>query len=111
MYDTDSMDVVGETSDMFGSDPRVTQFYDPAKISGLEVAKGFGAESGEVAWDVYLFYGDHDEWLDQLPQPKDWVHQLRGSSWAEPERLVQGDQLTHRLRDILSNLLQNEQES
>lgn len=107
MYDTDSMDVVGETSDMFGSDPRVTQFYDPAKISGLELAKGFGAEDGEVAWDIYLFYGVQDQWIERLPQPIDWVHQLRNSRWAAAGRFFQGDQLSQKIDDILEYLLQS----
>jgi hypothetical protein len=108
MYEIDSFDVVGEAARLFKDDPRVAQFYDPEKISGLEVAEGFGAEPGEVAWDIYLFYDSQAEWLENLPQPKDWLHQLRGSSWADPERLVQGDQLASRLREIMSDLLQNE---
>ena len=105
MYATDSMDVVDEASSLFSSDPRVTQFYDPAKISGLEVAGGLGAESGEVAWDIYLFYDDQDEWTEQLPQPKDWLHQLGSSSWAEPERFYPGDQLARRMGGIMESLL------
>ena len=108
MYEADSIDMVGEASRLFSNDSRVTQFYDPAKISGLEVAEGFGAESDEVAWDIYLFYDYQDEWIEQFPQPKDWVHQLGGSSWAEPGRLFQGDQLTHKLREIMLNILQND---
>ena len=107
MYEADSLEVVQEAAKLFSQDPRVTQFYDPAKLCGLEVAKKFGAKSGEVAWDVYLFYDAQDEWIEQLPQPVDWAHQLSGSSWAEADRLVQGDQLTHKLREIMLNLLKN----
>ena len=101
------IDMVKQAARLFNSDARVTQFYDPDKISGLEIAERLGAESGEVAWDVYLFYDQHDEWIEQLPTPKDWIHQLRGSSWAEPGRYYQGDKLTQKLREIMSNLLQN----
>ena len=103
MYEVDSITTVREASNLFSSDPRVTQFYDPAQLCGLEVAEGLGAKSGEVAWDVYLFYDQQAEWIEQLPQPIDWVHQLGGSSWAEPGRLFQGDQLTGKLREIMLN--------
>ena len=101
MNEEDSIDVVQDASRVFSSAPRVTQFYDPGQISGLEVAGGLGAETGEVAWDIYLFFDGHDTWLDRMPQPKDWVHQLKGSSWAEAGRLVQGDQLRRKLREIV----------
>lgn len=109
MYDADSLEVVQEAARLLRDDPRVTQFYDPGKICGLEVAEGFGAKSGEVAWDVYLFYDRQAVWSEQLPQSVDWVHQLSGSSWAETDRLFQGDQLTQKLREIMLNLLKNGQ--
>lgn len=109
MYDADSLEVVQEAARLLRDDPRVTQFYDPGKICGLEVAEGFGAKSGEVAWDVYLFYDRQAVWSEQLPQPLDWAHQLSGSSWAETDRLFQGDQLTQKLREIMLNLLKNGQ--
>jgi hypothetical protein len=101
MNEEDSIDVVQDASRLFSNDPRVIQFYDPGQISGLEVAGGLGAERGEVAWDICLFYDGKEKWLDKMPQPKDWVHQLKGSSWAEPGRLVQGEQLSSKLREIL----------
>ena len=108
MYAADSIDKVQEATRLFSSDSRVTQFYDPDKVSGLELAERLGAKSGEVAWDVYLFYDEQDQWIEQLPGPKDWVHQLKGSSWAGPGRLYQGEQLTRKLREIMSNILANE---
>ena len=111
MYDIDSTEAVGEAARLFNDDPRVTQFYDPAKISGLEVAKGFGAEPGEVAWDVYLFYAAQDRWIESLPIPIEWAHQLRGSSWADAGRLVQGDRLASRLREIMGNFFQNDMDA
>ncbi len=104
MYGVDSLEAAQKASRLFRDDPRVTQFYDPEKLSGLEVAAGLGAKPGEVAWDVYLFFDGHAEWVDRLPQPLDWVHQLGGSSWAEPERLYQGRQLTQKLGEIMSLL-------
>jgi len=107
IYPADSLDAVGDAARLFSDDPRVTQFYDPGVLSGLEVAAGLGAEDGEVAWDIYLFFTGKHEWLDRLPQPKDWVHQLEGSSWAEAGRLFQQEQLTHKLREIMGYLFQN----
>jgi hypothetical protein len=108
MYAADSIDKAKEAAGIFGSDARVTQFYDPDKVSGLALAEGLGAKSGEVAWDVYLFFAGHDLWVEQLPPPTDWVHQLAGSSWAGPDRLYRGEQLTYKLREIMGSLIQDE---
>jgi hypothetical protein len=102
MYQADSLDEVGKAARLFSDDPRVTQFYDPGKLSGLAVAAGLGAGDAEIAWDIYLFFAGEGEWVDRPPEP-----QLRGSSWAEPGRLFQGEQLTHKLREIMANLFQN----
>lgn len=107
MYAADSLDVVREASGLFSDDPRVTQYYDPAKDVGLKVAENLGAEPGEVAWDVYLFYDRQAEWSEQLPGAVDWVHQLSGSRWAEPGRLFQGEQLANKLREIMIYLFGN----
>ena len=105
MNEEDSIDVVQDASRLFSNDSRVTQFYDPGQISGMGVAGGLGAEPGEVAWDIYLFYDGKEKWLDKMPQPKDWVHQLKGSRWAEPVRFYQGDQLAQKIHAIMENLL------
>jgi hypothetical protein len=107
MYAADSLGAVSKGSRLFQNDPRVTQFYDPKKLSGVEIATGLGAQAGEIAWDVYLFYDGQSEWGDLLPHPVDWVHQLRGSSWAEPGRLFQGEQLTLKLQEIMENYIHN----
>ena len=104
MYDADSLEVVQEAARLFSQDPRVTQFYDPAKACGMEVAKDLGAESGEVAWDVYLFYAPQAEWDEQPLVPVDWVYQPGGINLAEPDRSFQGDQLTKKLREIMLDL-------
>lgn len=108
MYESDSMKRVQETSKLFSDDPRVTQFYDPGKISGSALAEGLGAETGEIAWDVYLFFGKQDEWTDQIPTPINWVHQMQTSSWADLGRLYLGEYLTLKLREIMRNLFRNE---
>ncbi|MGB6291236.1 MAG: hypothetical protein WBF36_13995, partial [Desulfobulbales bacterium] len=101
----DSIDVAREAASLFSNDSRVAQFFDPGQISGLEVAGGLNAEPGEVAWDIYLFFDGQDKWLDRMPQPKDWVHQLKGSRWAEPVRFYQGDQLAPSMLSKMENLL------
>lgn len=108
MYEADSLDVVHETSKLFSKDSRVSQFYDPEKLVGMEVAKDFGANVDEVAWDVYLFYNPHSEWTEPLPLPTDWIHQLESSSWADPTRLFMGNQLTEKLREIMEINLQSQ---
>lgn len=110
MYAVDSHEEVENASRLFNDDPRVTQFFDPEKISGLEVAVGLGAKSGDVAWDVYLFFDGQAEWVDKMPPPIDWVHQLRDSSWADPDRLYQGRQLTQKMGEIMADLFTNEDE-
>ena len=100
----DSLAISQETSKLFEDDPRVTQFYDPAKMLAKAVAEGLGAQAGETAWDVYLFYDTKTEWGKRVPQPKDWVHQLVGSRWAEAARRFQGDRLAKKLHEITLSL-------
>lgn len=107
MYGGDTLEVVNKASRLFSDDPRVTQFYDPEKITGVEVAAGLGAKTGEIAWDIYLFFDRHAEWTDRLPMPIDWVHQLGGSSWAEPGRFYQGQRLALKLREIMESIFDN----
>jgi hypothetical protein len=38
------------------------QCSEPEKLVGKEVAKGFGGNPDDIAWDVYLFYSIHSEW-------------------------------------------------
>ncbi|MGD2252926.1 MAG: hypothetical protein PVF70_08440 [Anaerolineales bacterium] len=105
MYEADSLDVVHEASKLYIKDARVSQFYDPERLVGREVATRFGANPGEVAWDVYLFFDPHSAWNELLPLPEDWAHQLTSSNWVDPRRLFQGDQLKDKLREIAENLL------
>ncbi len=107
MYNGDSLNVAHKASRFFSDDPRVIQFYDPEKISGLEIAVGLGAKPGEVAWDVYLFFDRQTDWVDRLPEPIEWVHQLSSSSWAERGRLYTGDHLEIKLREMAEKLLRD----
>ena len=83
-------------------DPRVRHFHDPEKRAGKAVAESLGRESA-VAWDIYLFYASGSEWINSLPTPTDWMHQLPGS-WADPARLHTGDDLLQELHKAMKRL-------
>ena len=105
MYEADSLDAAENASELFRSDDRVVQFYDPEKMIGLAIAKGLGAEEDEVAWDVYLFYDGGARWGDRPPEPLAWAHQLSESSWADPSRFHQGEDLAKELQDLMEDLI------
>jgi hypothetical protein len=105
MYEADSIEASQLAADRFSTDPRVIQFYDPEKLLGLEIAGRFGTEADKVAWDIYLFYRKEEKWLDRAPLPIDWVHQMLGSSWADPARLHRGDELSRKLQEIMEDLI------
>lgn len=107
MYASDSFDRVQQAARLFSDDSRVTQFFDPGRVLGRAVAEGLGAKPTQIAWDVYLFYDRNEEWLEQLPTPTEWVHQLRGSDWAESDRLFRGDRLAPKLREIAKKIIHN----
>ena len=71
--------------------------HDPEKRSGIAIAKGLGAEEGMVAWDMYLFYEIGSEWGEIPPSPATWMHQLKGSSWADSALYRSGNDLTETL--------------
>jgi hypothetical protein len=86
-----------ESAKKFTSDQRVRHFYDPEKRSGIAIAQGLGAEEGMVAWDMYLFYEIGSEWGEIPPSPANWMHQLKGSSWADSAHYRSGDDLIEAL--------------
>lgn len=108
MAECDTLEAAQGAAELYLNDPRLIQFYDPRKRIGSMIAHGFGAESGQVAWDVYLFYEGEEKWMDRAPMPVDWAHQLVGSSWADPARLHRGDDLTKELHDIMDNLVKRD---
>lgn len=105
MYAVDSLASAQDASRPSLDDPRLTQPYDPKKISGLEFTVGLGSENGEVAQELILFFDVEDGRIDRLPQRVEWVHPLRGRSWADSARLDQGRQLTQKLGEIISKLI------
>jgi hypothetical protein len=85
------------------ADPRIRWFHDPKRRVGRAIATSLGA-TGEIAWDVYLFFGADAEWKQQPPAPNQWIHQL-GDTWADPTRHRFGDQLEPEIRSLLKSML------
>ena len=84
------------------SDPRVRHFYDPEKRSGKAIAQSLGWE-GKVAWDVYLFYAEGTEWVEDPPMPSDWLHQLN-DSWADRAHFHFSNDLVEELHKTMKKL-------
>ena len=84
-------------------DPRVQHFHDPHKRAGAAVAGSLGAAE-KLAWDIYLFYPAGVGWQDGPPPPAMWVHQLKGSNWADPLRHHRGEELVRHLEMALTRL-------
>jgi hypothetical protein len=100
----DSVTAAKKAMHQFDPDPNLVHFYDPNQRAGQVIATSLKAEVSKVAWDVYLFYAANDEWEEEPPQPLDWIHQLSGSEWADPNRLYLGDNLAPKLHDIMENI-------
>ena len=79
----------------FLSDERFRHFYDQHQIVGKSIANSVGW-SGKVAWDIYLFYEQYDEWIDVPPTPSYWMHQLT-DIWATKEKYRTGADLKNEL--------------
>ena len=88
----------------FNPDSRVQHFYDPVKKMGRSVARSLESE-GEVVWDTYLFYKKGSLWDTELPGPDEWMHQLKGSAWADPEHYYTGDDLIAGLKTSMNKLM------
>lgn len=98
----DSEQTAKKTAAMF-KDPRVVHFYDPKQSSGKTIANCLGW-TGNVAWDIYLFYKSGDGWVDIPPLPIYWMHQLK-DSWADKEHFHTGDGLAKELLNAMTKLL------
>ena len=86
------------------SDPRVRHFYDsfPAHFAGRAFAQG--RVSRGPAWDIYFFFRKGQEWIDALPEPAAWTHQLSGGKRADPARFYSGDDLVDQLHEAMHRL-------
>jgi len=102
MLPGDSEETAQKSSSIL-DDPRVLLFYDPNKRSGKAVADTVGW-AGKIAWDIYLFYLEGDEWGKNPPMPTDWMYQLSDSR-ADRERYYTGDDLAKKLYKAMKKLL------
>jgi hypothetical protein len=93
-----------EAAKEFVQDPRVCHFDDAEGQVGRAIARSLGAEEGNVAWDIYLFYERGRVWLEEPPIPSAWMHQLQGSRWADPSHLHSGEDLIRELDRTLRRL-------
>lgn len=97
--DTEMMAI--EAAGRFIADSRVLHFYDPQKRTGKAIARSLGG-TGEVAWDVYMFYEKGAEWDEDPPRPSEWMHQLKGSNWASAAHYYTGEDLVAELDKAIS---------
>ena len=85
------------------SDPRVTHYWDPDRISGHLLAQTLNLRE-PIAWDVYLIYPPEHIWDAELPPaPKFWMHQLN----EEPTLLLDPHRLKHNVQVIIEESFQN----
>ncbi len=87
------------------SDDRINHFYDRHKTVGKTIANSVGW-NGNVAWDIYLFYGPTVKWIEAPPKPEFWMHQLT-DDWAEKDQYRTGDDLKNELSVSMEKLLSN----
>ena len=87
------------------SDDRINHFYDRHKTVGKTIANSVGW-NGNVAWDIYLFYGPTVKWTEAPPKPEFWMHQLT-DDWAEKDQYRTGDDLKNELSVSMEKLLSN----
>ncbi len=86
-------------------DQRVQQFYDAEHHAGKAVAQSVGG-TGEIAWDIYLFYPEGSLWENAPPLPEIWMHQL-SASWADAVYRHCGADLTKHLHTTMDKLTRN----
>ena len=98
----DSEQTAKKAAAMF-QDHRVAHFYDSNKSSGKAIANRLGW-TGQVAWDIYLFYEAGVEWTKTEPPPAYWMHQLK-DSWADKAHFRTGDGLVKELLNVMTKLL------
>jgi hypothetical protein len=87
----------------FLSDKRIQHFYDNSRMVGKNIADSVGW-TGNVAWDIYLFYRPFVEWVETPPKPIFWMHQLT-DGWATKEKYRTGGDLKNELSISMGKLV------
>ena len=94
MLDEDTFDAAIPSA-RFLNDVRIQHFYDNNKVVGKTIADSVGW-TGNVAWDIYLFYAPFIEWTGKPPKPLFWMHQLT-ADWATKDNYRTGYDLKNEL--------------
>ena len=84
-------------------DDRIKHFYDTNRTVGKFIADSV-RWTGQVAWDIYLFYKPKKKWIEAPPKPDHWMHQLK-DDWATKNRYRTGNDLMNELSASMRKLL------
>jgi hypothetical protein len=82
-------------------DGRVSHFWDRRDLIGEMVAELLG-RPGLIAWDIYLGYVAGTTWIETLPMPAAWVHQMGDPSWADDDHQCDPDSFADELRTVVA---------
>jgi len=78
-------------------DERAIHFWDADKSLGFSLGKTITLpRERELAWDVYVAFDATAEWVDGIPNPAYWMHQL-----GTDERKLSGEALRVSLEKLL----------
>jgi hypothetical protein len=83
----------GTSAKAYFADTQAIQFHDPERRVGKAFAAALGADKDKVVWDFFMFFAAGDSWEKKAPVPKAYLHQLKGSSWADEEQFRSGRDL------------------
>jgi len=97
----DSFESAVSSAKVFNDD-RIKHFYDTNRVVGKSIA-GSVKWSGQVAWDIYLFYKPNVKWIEAPPNPDHWMHQLK-DNWATKNRYRTGIDLKNELSASMRKL-------
>ena len=102
ILDNDSLEAA-IPSVSFLSDKRIQHFYDQNQIVGKQIADSVGW-TGNIAWDIYLYYAPDVDWTDLPPEPNYWMHQV-SDDWAKNDHYRTGNDLKNQLLISMEELL------
>lgn len=90
-YGTDYTELAKEGSTYFSKDKRIKQYWDTKQT----IALAYGSKvklprDAPVAYDVYFIFPKGQEWAEQVPMPKHYMHQVIDDPlWFDPKKFLQ----------------------
>lgn len=78
VLEADDYDAAIVAAARFGGRPRVAHYWDGDRVissAAFEVLD-LGSRNRRIAWDLYLFYPAGQGWVEPMPRPELWLHQL-----------------------------------